>query len=129
MKCLDELDNNEWGGGVLHEHLGALGFGLDKLKDIVFRDAVRLLCNLCGVTLDIAVNLLQRTLSTDVPDGIYTAERYHSRSRSLNRLALPERAGTWCERYAAQQRNNVNRPDKGDTTDRDGTAIRLRPMG
>ncbi|WP_175887258.1 hypothetical protein [Burkholderia contaminans] len=76
MQHLAELDNNEWGGVFLHEHLGALGFGIDKLKDIVFRDAVRLLCNLCGVTLDIAVTLLQRTRSTEVPDGIYTAERY-----------------------------------------------------
>ncbi|AOK29721.1 MULTISPECIES: hypothetical protein [Burkholderia] len=76
MQHIDELDNNEWGGVFLCEHLRALGFDLDRLKDIVFRDAVRFLCNLCGVTLDIAVTLLQRTQSTEVPDCIYTVERY-----------------------------------------------------
>jgi hypothetical protein len=75
MQHLDELDNPEWGGIFLCEHLRALNFGIERIKDIVFRDAVRL-CNLCGATLDIAVTLLQRTRSTEVPDGIYTAERY-----------------------------------------------------
>ncbi|AOJ01882.1 hypothetical protein WS70_08605 [Burkholderia mayonis] len=76
MAHIDELDNNQWGGVFLCEHITALGFGIDKIKSMVFRNAARLLCNLCA-TLDIATTLLVGTPSTEVPNGIYTAERYH----------------------------------------------------
>jgi hypothetical protein len=89
MAHIDELDNNHWGGVFLCEHIAALGFGLDKIKSIVFRDAARLLCNLCGATLDIAMTLLLRTRSTAVPDGIYTAERYHGVHFTFGELEPP----------------------------------------
>lgn len=93
MAHIDELDNNQWGGVFLCEHIAALGFGLDKIKSVVFRDAARLLCNLCGATLDIAMTLLVRTPSTEVPDGIYTAERYHGVHFTFSVLEPPAASG------------------------------------
>lgn len=76
MKGLSDLDNSEWGGVFLCEHIKSLNFDIEKIKDLVFRAGVRLLCNLCGVTLDIAVTLLQRNRTTEVPSGVYTPERH-----------------------------------------------------
>jgi len=66
---------DEWGSVYLHEHLDNIK-DIDALKNIVFSNAVRLLCNLCGVSLDIAVTLLVNTRTSDPENGIYTRTMY-----------------------------------------------------
>jgi hypothetical protein len=67
--------SDDWGSVYLHEHLVGIK-DIDTLKNIVFSNAARLLCNLCVVSLDIAVTLLVNTKTSDPENGSCTRTMY-----------------------------------------------------
>ena len=69
---VDEFHTFAWSGLVLHEYLK--DENVDRIRQIVRSTAVRLLCNLCGVTPDVAKTAVQseRTTNSALPDGSQT---------------------------------------------------------
>ena len=67
--------SDDWGSVYLHEHLVDIK-NIDTLKNIVFSNAARLLCNLCGISLDIAATLLVSTRTSELVNGMYTRTMY-----------------------------------------------------
>lgn len=64
MTSPNDLQVADWGGIYLHTHLNLGDF--DKIKRLVRDTAIKLLCNLVGVTPDVAITSLERTKSTNV---------------------------------------------------------------